>query len=43
LVIGPWGAGKTTLGKEIAQRLGVPFVERDALRHGPNWTSDPDD
>jgi adenylate kinase family enzyme len=32
------GSGKTTVGKQLAERLGVPFVELDALVHGPNWT-----
>jgi len=32
------GNGKTTVGKELATRLGVPFVELDSLVHGPNWT-----
>ena len=32
------GNGKTTLGKELACRLGVPFHEIDALNHGPGWT-----
>jgi len=37
------GNGKTTLGRELAERMGVPFVELDALVHGPNWTETPDD
>ena len=32
------GNGKTTFGRALARRLGVPFVEMDALHHGPNWT-----
>jgi adenylate kinase family enzyme len=36
-VKGTSGSGKTTLGQELARRLGVPFVELDALHHGPNW------
>jgi adenylate kinase family enzyme len=37
LVIGGSGAGKSTLGRVLAQRLGVRYVELDALHHGPNW------
>ncbi len=32
------GSGKTTMGRALAERLDVPFVELDALVHGPNWT-----
>jgi hypothetical protein len=37
------GSGKSTVGRALARRLGVPFVELDALVHGPNWTETPDD
>jgi adenylate kinase family enzyme len=37
------GNGKTTLGRELARRLDVPFVEVDALVHGPNWVETPDE
>ena len=37
------GNGKTTLGREVARRLEVPFVEVDSLVHGPNWVETPDD
>jgi adenylate kinase family enzyme len=42
-VCGTSGSGKSTLGRALAERLGVPFIEMDALRHGPNWTMTPDD
>lgn len=36
------GNGKTTLGQELARRLAVPFVQLDALVHGPDWVETPD-
>jgi adenylate kinase family enzyme len=37
------GNGKTTLGRTLAARLGVRFVELDALVHGPDWAETPDE
>jgi adenylate kinase family enzyme len=37
------GSGKTTLGRELARRLDVPFLELDALVHGPAWAELPDE
>jgi shikimate kinase len=31
VLVGPPGAGKTTVGTLLAERLGVPFVDSDAL------------
>lgn len=42
-VKGTSGSGKTTFGQELARRLGVPFVELDALHHGPNWAEPTND
>jgi adenylate kinase family enzyme len=41
-VIGCSGAGKTTFGQALAARLGVPFIELDAIFHQPGWTELPE-
>lgn len=42
VVAGLPGAGKTTLAARIAERLGVPHVEMDALFHGRGWVPRPE-
>jgi adenylate kinase family enzyme len=32
------GSGKSTFSRALAERLGVPYLELDAIHHGPNWT-----
>src|SRR5256885_16824158 len=32
------GSGKSTFSQQLAERLGVPYLEIDAVHHGPNWT-----
>lgn len=40
-VIGSSGSGKTTVAHRLADRLGLPRIELDALYHGPGWTNPP--
>jgi adenylate kinase family enzyme len=37
LIVGISGNGKSTLGRQLAAKLDVPFVEMDALYHLPGW------
>jgi adenylate kinase family enzyme len=41
-VVGTSAAGKSTFARALAERLGVPCIELDALYWGPNWTKAPD-
>jgi adenylate kinase family enzyme len=41
LVAGVSGSGKSTLARQIGSRLGVEYVELDALFHGPGWEPRP--
>ena len=43
VVKGTSGSGKSTLAPELARRLGLTYVELDALHHGPNWSEPTDD
>jgi adenylate kinase family enzyme len=37
-IVGSTGTGKTTYGRRLAARLGVPHIELDAIVWQPNWT-----
>ncbi|MEO5690882.1 MAG: AAA family ATPase [Candidatus Saccharimonadales bacterium] len=37
LIIGPTGAGKTTLAKKISNKLKIPHTELDSIYHQKNW------
>lgn len=43
IVIGVTSAGKSTLAERLAQKLGLEFIELDALHWEPNWVDAPDD
>jgi adenylate kinase family enzyme len=38
-VRGSSGSGKSTFSQELARRLGLTWIELDALHHGPNWSA----
>src|SRR5690606_16379515 len=44
IIVGPSCSGKSTLGAQLGERLGVPFIELDALLWKPDWhESEPDE
>jgi adenylate kinase family enzyme len=36
-VVGTSGSGKSTVGRQLAQTLGVPYLELDSIYHQPGW------
>ena len=42
-VKGSCGAGKSTIAPDLANRLGVTYIELDDLHHGPNWSEPTDE
>ena len=42
-IVGNSASGKTTLGRALAARLGVPHLELDRVWHQPGWTELPAD
>jgi adenylate kinase family enzyme len=42
-VVGSSGSGKSTVAARLAEQLGVPHNELDAINHQPNWTPLPPD
>ncbi len=40
-VYGPTGSGKTTVAGRIAQHIGVPYIELDAVFWMPDWVEKP--
>ncbi|GAB2704646.1 P-loop NTPase family protein [Nocardia thraciensis] len=41
-VVGTSGSGKSSLARRIAQRLGIPHIELDAIHHQADWTPMPE-
>jgi hypothetical protein len=41
VIVGNTNAGKSTLGARLAEHLGVPHIELDALFWQPGWTEPP--
>ncbi len=42
-IVGTSGSGKSTFGRALAARLGLPYVELDSLYWKPNWEGSTDE
>ena len=42
-LVGVPGSGKTTVGRQLAGSMGVPFIELDSIFHQPGWGELPRD
>lgn len=42
-VVGTSGSGKSTVARQLAQKLAVPYIEMDKLYWRPNWQGASDD
>lgn len=43
MIIGPCGAGKSTLSHELAAKLGLPLIHMDKLNWQPGWVDQGND
>lgn len=42
-VVGTSGSGKSTVARQLAQKLAMPYIEMDRLYWRPDWQGTPDD
>ncbi len=42
-VVGTSGSGKSTVARQVAEKLSIPYIELDQLFWGPGWTETPDE
>ncbi len=42
-VVGTSGSGKSTVGKRIAEKLNIPYIQLDQLHWKPNWQESTDE
>jgi adenylate kinase family enzyme len=43
VIVGPGGAGKSTLARRLGERLGLPVIHLDAEHWRPGWVETPPD